>query len=116
MEKAKEDECLFQPTLPARGATASSGQGISPRLYFNPRSPHGERRDAVDNGIDAIHISTHAPRTGSDHDAPQTKRKGKNFNPRSPHGERRTVVVTVSDGANISTHAPRTGSDFRRPV
>ena len=80
----------FQPTLPARGATReflrkSAEISISthaPRTgsdhtvggglmmvcgYFNPRSPHGERRmrRTLHNG---------APR---------------DFNPRSPHGERR---------------------------
>ena len=57
---------IFQPTLPARGATIC-------QLYI----------------VTVGNISTHAPRTGSD---PQTKRKGKkskqHFNPRSPHGER----------------------------
>ena len=61
--------------------------------YFNPRSPHGERRGA-----------SGARNAG-----------GSNFNPRSPHGERR-------DGCNpdalrvISIHAPRTGSDMMRVI
>ena len=33
----------FQPTLPARGATAFGAVTIS-YCHFNPRSPHGERR------------------------------------------------------------------------
>ena len=44
MEKAKEDECLFQSTLPARGATCVHPAHFSARYNFNPRSPHGERR------------------------------------------------------------------------
>ena len=36
----------FQSTLPARGATLlDNRQGVS--SYFNPRSPHGERRAAL---------------------------------------------------------------------
>ena len=35
---------LFQPTLPARGATTPSSRTGRPRRDFNPRSPHGERR------------------------------------------------------------------------
>ena len=72
----------FQPTLPARGATAT--------MYnFDP----------------SIFISTHAPRTGSDpvsaqHGQPQTK-----FQPTLP-----ARGATAGD-AQISTHAPRTGSD-----
>ena len=55
---------------------------------FNPRSPHGERRYALQGKWEKVDISTHAPRTGSDDDAPAMR-------------------------ANyaISTHAPRTGSD-----
>ena len=62
---------------------------------FNPRSPHGERPPASGRGRRCSGISTHAPRTGSD-----------------------VVVKVPICRAAISTHAPRTGSDryhfFRR--
>ena len=56
--------------------------------YFNPRSPHGERRDAI---------------------APLPTQR--DFNPRSPHGERRQSSGAMSMTQIISIHAPRTGSD-----
>ena len=56
---------------------------------FNPRSPHGERRNIA---------ATFAK--GSWH-----------FNPRSPHGERRVPYITNGRAFSISIHAPRTGSD-----
>ena len=34
----------FQSTLPARGATCATAFSIVLTVYFNPRSPHGERR------------------------------------------------------------------------
>ena len=34
----------FQSTLPMRGATSAPAQTSSPRTYFNPHSPCGERR------------------------------------------------------------------------
>ena len=37
---------LFQPTLPARGATRGVPRMRRPAWNFNPRSPHGERRQA----------------------------------------------------------------------
>ena len=79
---------LFQPTLPARGATAQYGE--MPVLYsnFNPRSPHGERPA----------FQKWSFRTG-------------NFNPRSPHGERQGKRHYMGVAEYISTHAPRTGSD-----
>ena len=57
-------------------------------LYFNPRSPHGERlvqelRDLVQG----------------------------DFNPRSPHGERRFNCDDTDLTLVISIHAPRMGSD-----
>ena len=60
-------------------------------LYFNPRSPYGERH-------------------------PKTKKptKDSNFNPRSPYGERRFGPVGRIHQPPISIHAPLTGSDRSR--
>ena len=101
---------IFQPTLPARGATE-----------------HGHKT------ADGQPISTHAPRTGSDRRSVGHCHGEHHFNPRSPHGERRThrksspwfeefQPTLPARGATqlrreggglcgISTHAPRTGSD-----
>ena len=79
---------VFQPTLPARGATS--------RLA---------------NLSDMLTISTHAPRTGSDFSRLQILQELYNFNPRSPHGERRLINGGDTKCKYISTHAPRTGSD-----
>ena len=104
-------EAIFQPTLPARGATK-----IKPPAYYD--TP----------------ISTHAPRTGSDGTAAAAATGGHYFNPRSPHGERPISPASrrsdlcafqptlpargatlffcgFSARKRISTHAPRTGSD-----
>ena len=122
----------FQSTLPARGATSchpSAGErrAISihaPRTgsdgtihrcvfvqtHFNPRSPHGERRDYANDIVFQLifqstlpargatrcrrqcrrsrGISIHAPRTGSDRTQLCYLYPTQNFNPRSPHGER----------------------------
>ena len=55
----------FQSTLPARGATCATAFSIVLTVYFNPRSPHGERPP------------------GRAFFSPPGY-----FNPRSPHGER----------------------------
>ena len=57
--------------------------------HFNPRSPHGERRDVLATYWETLKISIHAPRTGSDVD-------GQSVDQYTIH---------------ISIHAPRTGSD-----
>ena len=80
---------LFQPTLPARGATSPSRRCWDRESYFNPRSPHGERRGAEMQHMTLEVISTHAPRTGSDENTEcRSISPKRNFNPRSPHGER----------------------------
>ena len=86
-----DDACIveFQPTLPARGATPCCGCPWTSGTYFNPRSPHGERRC---NPSDKVHTL-------------------RNFNPRSPHGERLLRIRFMCLEGGISTHAPRTGSD-----
>ena len=58
---------VFQPTLPARGATLHAAGGSTAADDFNPRSPHGERP------VSAMLCLLFSPY----------------FNPRSPHGERR---------------------------
>ena len=126
---------LFQPTLPARGATQPTSVYIWRYGHFNPRSPHGERPRAFFSSSTALSISTHAPRTGSDQrrlfrlrhfiistHAPRTgsdkadhtfRYVWLHFNPRSPHGERPRRSAKVKKANSISTHAPRTGSDAR---
>ena len=63
--------------------------GTEEQKYFNPRSPHGERR----------------------HERRRRPTRTLNFNPRSPHGERQIRQPPRSGQGSISTHAPRTGSD-----
>ena len=62
----------FQSTLPARGATATVSSTRPIALYFNPRSPHGERHRQL-----------------------KTIYQQRNFNPRSPHGERRASTSRI---------------------
>ena len=100
----------FQSTLPARGATGLSRRPGVRASDFNPRSPHGERRQRPARAssrqqfqstlpargatyrdatrTDERRISIHAPRTGSD-----------------------TCKTTYTRNKDISIHAPRTGSD-----
>ena len=95
---------------PRMGSDASSNLSIVRFQYFNPRSPHGERLCGFKAGFNyaafqstlpawgatalaptfenALTISIHAPRMGSDMAAQQAKNLQAHFNPRSPHGER----------------------------
>ena len=121
---------------PRTGSDAASATRLFTANYFNPRSPHGERRSGRRSRVPDRTISIHAPRTGSDAWYIPERAATLNFNPRSPHGERRYRDATRTDerrfqstlpargatctapghprGGDISIHAPRTGSDPRR--
>ena len=145
----------FQSTLPLRGATLATipdeirrlisihapltgsdqlcAQPLLQNLYFNPRSPYGERPLAtIPDEIRRL-ISIHAPLTGSDQLCAQPLLQNLYFNPRSPYGERPMIPsfaqkvnkfqstlplrgATMLTGIypyyyQISIHAPLTGSD-----
>ena len=103
---------LFQPTLPARGATVVRYFSVRHFSQFQPTLPaRGATKTAAAASLLAC-ISTHAPRTGSDI---QFLRVAACINFISTHAPR-----TGSDSfpcclpacrCRISTHAPRTGSD-----
>ncbi len=100
----------FQSTLPARGATYSGKPAYASGIYFNPRSPRGERpakrvspspvwifqstlpaRGATYVWCKSCrreYISIHAPREGSDSIDSNLRMVASYFNPRSPRGER----------------------------
>ena len=77
----------FQSTLPGWGATRRPFRSVW-RRNFNPRSPDGERQDAVDATTAEQSISIHAPRMGSDFPMSTISSIVCDFNPRSPDGER----------------------------
>ena len=119
----------FQPTLPARGATMDGDAlfgdgGISthapregsdfllvghhPRVvYFNPRSPRGERPLTLYEADLITWISTHAPREGSDHRLRRTHPAPQYFNPRSPRGERQVFDFPTSPLSHFNPRSPR---------
>ena len=108
-------------------------QGLEPCTYFNPRSPHRERRchaayrqlqmkfqstlpsqgatNAIAESSNTSAISIHAPLTGSDYQRCLKMDKRNYFNPRSPHRERLDCLVFLAVLFFISIHAPLTGSD-----
>ena len=73
---------------PRAGSDKDAQQDVYGLIDFNPRSPCGERRNIVLNGL-----------------------KHQNFNPRSPCGERPHKSPFSSVKRRISIHAPRAGSD-----
>ena len=105
----------FQSTLPARGATGHRQQ-IASGVHISIHAP----RTGSDGNLPSpftrhIKISIHAPRTGSDRLLLVVGVQRHNFNPRSPHGERPSSICYLHQPPLISIHAPRTGSDSDNP-
>ena len=67
-------------------------------LYFNPRSPWGERQLIIQYPLPRIDISIHALRGESDVSTMPSLTPLRHFNPRSPWGER-----LFENGGNIMT-------------
>ena len=80
------------------------------KRYFNPRSPHGERRMTAEEAA-RLAISIHAPRTGSDRRKPRRKRRQSSFQSTLPARGATDLPATRHLPFVISIHAPRTGSD-----
>ena len=102
----------FQPTLPARGATVRVAL-FAPLVRISthaPRTGSDHPRDATH--LHQHHISTHAPRTGSDTaQHPDSPAEG-TFQPTLPaRGATGEAAARNRAACAISTHAPRTGSD-----
>ena len=82
--------CLiqFQSTLPLRGATRIFKRGGGADVYFNPRSPCGER-----------------------HPIQRRRNCLSYFNPRSPCGERPASPRYSSSNNQVTHHSPSAGRD-----
>ena len=87
---------IFQPTLPARGATCLMLL-LRRFVQFQPTLPARGATIRGHHRRKAGDISTHAPRTGSDGCNFNRRESRCDFNPRSPHGERPSSY-TLSGG------------------
>ena len=81
------------------------------RGYFNPRSPHGERRCPALRPIRRRHFNPRSPHGERPAYTFRCWLLRLDFNPRSPHGERPLQFRGHDFLDRISIHAPRTGSD-----
>ena len=117
---------------PRTGSDLRTGKNRNAACYFNPRSPHGERRLSRASLFFFVDFNPRSPH-GERQGFKSSRGSPRNFNPRSPHGERlddpfdmveriefqstlpaRGATVTRPTKCNrceISIHAPRTGSD-----
>ena len=78
----------FQPTLPSRGATRLKPRYLLRSMYFNPRSPRGERRRCARSASYRSIFQPTLPSRGATVIESNKFSISTNFNPRSPRGER----------------------------
>ena len=105
----------FNPRSP-HGERREQVRLIHAPFYFNPRSPHGERHNQRRAARGRKYISIHAPRTGSDGIVmPQGRTRG-DFNPRSPHGERPSRASRTASGQQFQSTLPARGATPKKVV
>ena len=100
----------FQSTLPARGATCHLLPRGIPIIYFNPRSPHGERlfRPVPDGTYGAFQSTL--PARGATASI-RFLVDGAVFQSTLPARGATFPALSPTKRSTISIHAPRTGSD-----
>ncbi len=76
-------------------------------IYFNPRSPRGERPRRHTTMSRRELISIHAPREGSDSCRTFPHSASRDFNPRSPRGERRNFKSKSVSLTDFNPRSPR---------
>ena len=95
LRRWKRQRKIFQPTLPARGATTVSHRLYQCRPHFNPRSPHGERQGTIQERLNTIEFQPTLPARGATLIMYRIAPHIVNFNPRSPHGERPANMACI---------------------
>ena len=110
----RAESVTFQPTLPARGATARRLFGFAAAAISTHAPRTGSDRDFGNCYCLLYAISTHAPRTGSDARGFRVSGGGDRFQPTLPARGATGLGDSLKSTSKISTHAPRTGSDRGR--
>ena len=101
----------FQSTLPARGATCATAFSIVLTVYFNPRSPHGERQQETQGWTLASLFQSTLPARGATTSAWPPLRYS-TFQSTLPARGATMRKNCYCWNCFISIHAPRTGSDI----
>ena len=108
IEKAKKQ--LISIHAPRGGSDEAFLDNLRRPGDFNPRSPWGERRQALRCRMELFNFNPRSP-WGERPRLQRQLRHFRHFNPRSPWGERRANLSTRESVGQISIHAPRGGSD-----
>ena len=103
---------IFQSTLPVRGATQGGAVYRCERIFQSTLPVRGATLALKQQQAHTRNISIHAPRAGSDYMMPWFLYDTKDISIHAPRaGSDRPVVVALPLFGIISIHAPRAGSD-----
>ena len=102
---------LFSIHAPRAGSDKINIDPKPMRGAFNPRSPGGERLQAVLYNAYADYLSIHAPRAGSDNSQAYSLYNDHMLSIHAPRAGSDGPVVRQCLRALLSIHAPRAGSD-----
>ena len=80
---------------PRTGSDRYSRHKAGGNSYFNPRSPHGERRESYETKHETQKFQPTLPARGATKSRQSKCDRRQHFNPRSPHGERPSVCLSV---------------------
>ena len=95
---------------PRMGSDAARDEVACDEMYFNPRSPHGERL-GVDPGDRAtLKFQSTLPAWGATMSWRNDYQKSDYFNPRSPHGERLTIIMKEPSNRSFQSTLPAWGA------
>ena len=114
--KCRRLSATFQSTLPARGATVEAVNAtFNGRADFNPRSPHGER---LLHPASVKVVRYFNPRSPHGERLPhfrESEEENAYFNPRSPHGERPCQRACATNArTNFNPRSPHGERQYQR--
>ena len=110
LEGALRRCCAISIHAPLAGSDPVLVLTMDGSVYFNPRSPRGERLKSRSLSPTQEDFNPRSPR-GERHPLLPAEALWSNFNPRSPRGERPPVHQQYPQACHISIHAPLAGSD-----
>ena len=100
----------FNPRSP-HGERRHLYGNLSRFWHFNPRSPHGERRGWCCGCCSPCNFNPRSPH-GERHHKMRTNTRLEDFNPRSPHGERPRGRLPFAGGQGFQSTLPARGATF----
>ena len=95
---------------PRGGSDRKPMHGFQPRMYFNPRSPWGERLVGYLLSSQNVKFQSTLPVGGATFDNAHYLPPRTDFNPRSPWGERHRQIVKIRTGRLFQSTLPVGGA------